>query len=293
MKTFLALGVFIFVAIHSTATPITGISFSTQIGNEDPRLINDPRRIQELNSRPGMTWIAGANPRFEGLTAAQVKSPLVKGINGTAVACTDDNTAPDYGNVPASFDCRDQWPDFIHPVRDEALCGCDYAMAPSEVFSDRLAIATNGATNEVLAPQEIISCDWHSQGCQGGSVKDAFHYMQHTGLPTETCYSYTSGESSQPGDCNPACDDGNYKQYYQLNRWQYVPGEAAMKAALQDGPVMVAYALYDDFRNYRSGIYKCDESTAAQFYKAGRLVGYGQQDGTKVFVFVCVSGYGH
>jgi hypothetical protein len=283
MKISFALGVFISVAILSTATPIADIPFSSQSGDEDLHLINDPSLHKSSTPRVP----TGLNPRFEGLTAAQVKSPLVKGNNGSPVNCIDYNIVPDYCIVPTSFDCREKWPSFIHPIRNMKQCGCDQAMAPSEVFSDRLAIATNGFTNEVLAPQELVSCDLHGHGCQGGLPQDAFQYMQNTGLPTEACYSYTSGETQQRGDCNPACDDGSNKIYYQLMRWQYVPGEAAMKAALQDGPVMVVFALHEDFRKYTSGIYKSNESTAIVGYKALRLVGYGEQDGTKVlFAFL-------
>ena len=34
-----------------------------------------------------------------------------------------------------------------------------------------------------------------------------------------------------------------------------------MQAALQDGPVAVAFAVYNDFFNYVSGVYKADESS--------------------------------
>jgi len=254
---------------------------------EDLRLVNDPRRIQEINSRPGQTWVAGVNPRFEGLTVGQAKALLgVKLDVNAKVNCTHTPVL-DYDNVPTSFDCRTQWPKFIHPIRDQGQCGSCWAFAASESFSDRLAIATNGSTNEVLSPEELVSCDdkGEDQGCDGGYPGDAFDYMQHTGLPSESCYKYTSG-GGDTGTCKKACHDGSAKKYEKLKSWKYVPGEAAMQAALQDGPVAVAFAVYNDFFNYVSGVYKADESSGLAGYHAVKLVGYGEQSSTKVWRWV-------
>ena len=151
---FLALAVTVSFAALVAAAPLT----RSQI--EDLRLVNDPRRIQELNSRPGQTWTAGVNPRFEGLTLGQAKALLgVKFDSAAKVNCTHTPALDYYGAAPASFDCRTQWPKFIHPIRDQGQCGSCWAFAAAESFSDRLAIATNGSTNEILAHQELVSCD--------------------------------------------------------------------------------------------------------------------------------------
>jgi len=273
---FLAVVVIVSLAALSAAVPLT----RSQI--EDLRLVNDPRRIQELNSKPGQTWVAGVNPRFEGLTVGQAKALLGVKLNSDAKVNCTHTPVLDYSDVPTSFDCRTQWPKFIHPIRDQGQCGSCWAFAASESFSDRLAIATNGTTNEILSPQELVSCDdkGEDQGCDGGYPGDAFDYMQHTGLPSDTCYKYSS-DGGDTGTCKKSCHDGTAKKYEKLKSWKYVPGEAAMMAALQEGPVAVAFAVYNDFFNYVSGVYKADKTTGLAGYHAVKLVGYGEQKTTK------------
>jgi len=275
---FLALAVTVSLAALVAAAPLT----RSQI--EDLRLVNDPRRIQELNSRPGQTWTAGVNPRFEGMTVGQAKALLgVKFDSAAKVNCTH-TPALDYNEAaaPASFDCRTQWPKFIHPIRDQGQCGSCWAFAAAESFSDRLAIATNGSTNEVLAPQELVSCDdkGEDQGCDGGYPGDAFDYLQHTGLPTEACYKYASGDGDT-GTCKKTCHDGSAKKMEKLKSWKYVVGEDAMIAAVQDGPVAVAFAVYNDFFNYVSGVYKADKTSGLAGYHAVKMLGYGEEKSTK------------
>jgi len=62
-------------------------------------------------------------------------------------------------NAPLEFDARKQWPDCIHPIRDQQRCGSCWAFGASEAFSDRLCIETKGKVNKVLSPQYEVSCD--------------------------------------------------------------------------------------------------------------------------------------
>jgi Papain family cysteine protease len=57
------------------------------------------------------------------------------------------------------------WLDCVYPIRDQAKCGSCWAFGVTEPFSDRICIASNGTTNVVLAPQDLVSCDWWDRGC--------------------------------------------------------------------------------------------------------------------------------
>lgn len=76
--------------------------------------------------------------------------------------------------TPADFDPRAEWPEHIHEVRDQAQCGSCWAFGATEAFSDRIAIATSGATNVVLSPQDMVSCDTNNFGCDGGYMDKAW-----------------------------------------------------------------------------------------------------------------------
>ena len=76
------------------------------------------------------------------------------------VSCTKNVSAHvDVSALPDNFDARVTWPKFVHPIRDQGQCGSCWAHAASETFSDKLAIATNGTSNEIFSVQELVSCD--------------------------------------------------------------------------------------------------------------------------------------
>merc|ERR1719454_2681700 len=94
----------IVLALVATATA----SAHPQPASRD--LINDVRHIKELNSQEGMTWVAGKNERFEGMTYEDAR-----GLFGTALShisehldktldqsVYDDMVSTDA--IPASFD---------------------------------------------------------------------------------------------------------------------------------------------------------------------------------------------
>ena len=64
-----------------------------------------------------------------------------------------------------NFDARTQWPKYIHSVRDQGQCGSCWAFGATEAVSDRFAIVSNGKIDEVLSPQELVSCDPGDYGC--------------------------------------------------------------------------------------------------------------------------------
>jgi cathepsin B len=78
--------------------------------------------------------------------------------SGKDISCPV-NTSVSTKDLPESFDARTQWPQLIHPVRDQGGCGSCWAFAASEVLSDRLAIATQGKQNVVLSPMALVNCD--------------------------------------------------------------------------------------------------------------------------------------
>ncbi len=240
--------------------------------DENALVLND-KHIEEINSQH-LGWVAGRNDRFEGFTVRDAKRLLGVVIPENAPSCVH-NTSIEVNDYPLNFDGRTKWPTFVHPVRDQQSCGSCWAFSASEVLSDRLAIASNGALNFVLSPQDLVSCDKTELACGGGWPGNAADYMQSTGIPTDSCEPYVSGSGAVPS-CPAKCKDGSAKTLYKYKSWKYVAGEAAMIAALQDGPIAVAFAVYQDFFSYKSGVYKPDTSSGLAGYHAVKAVGYGE-----------------
>jgi cathepsin B len=114
------------------------------------------------------------------------------GLLGTHIIAhngLDDYVAPNV-EAPTNFDARTQWPSCIHAVRDQGQCGSCWAFGATEALSDRLCIATNGATNVVLSPQNLVSCDSSNYGCNGGYLNLAWAYFVKNGVASESCQPY-------------------------------------------------------------------------------------------------------
>ena len=102
------------------------------------------------------------------------------------------------------------------------------------------------------------------------------------GLPSDTCYPYTSGQGDS-GTCLTACKDGSAKMLttHKIKSWDYVNGEEAMMNALVTGPIAVAFAVYEDFFSYKSGVYVPNKASGLAGYHAVKMVGYGVTTGPK------------
>jgi len=94
---------------------------------------------------------------------------------------------------PDTFDSRTVWGDDIHPIRNQEQCGSCWAFGATESLSDRFAIATKGATNVILSPEDLVSCDTDNYGCQGGYLNLAWDYLVNTGAVTDACEPYLAG----------------------------------------------------------------------------------------------------
>lgn len=115
--------------------------------------------------------------------------------------------------LPANFDSRTQWDGCVHAIRNQLKCGSCWAFGASETLSDRFCITSNKKINEVFSPEDMVACDDYNLGCSGGNLYFAWAYLTHTGVVTDKCFPYTSGDGTVPA-CATSCADGSsYKKY--------------------------------------------------------------------------------
>jgi len=98
--------------------------------------------------------------------------------------------------IPDSFDSATNWPhcaDLINDIRDQSNCGCCWAFGGAEAASDRMCIATNGATKLPLAAQDVCfnAGGIFSSGCNGGQISTPWSYIKRTGAVTGGNYGGT------------------------------------------------------------------------------------------------------
>ena len=101
-------------------------------------------------------------------------------------------------DVPEEFDARDDFRGCIHPIRDQQKCGSCWAFSASEALSDRFCIESKAAIDVILSPEELLECDTGDMGCNGGELKNVWHFLEKTGTTTDQCVPYISGEGMVP-----------------------------------------------------------------------------------------------
>ncbi|TFK04538.1 Dipeptidyl peptidase 1 [Platysternon megacephalum] len=189
-------------------------------------------------------------------------------------------------SLPESWDWRNiNGVNYVTPVRNQASCGSCYAFASMGMLEARIRIRTNNSQTPIFSPQQVVSCSYYSQGCDGGfPYLIAGKYVQDFGVVEEECFPYTATDS-------PCTPKRNCYHYY-ASEYHYVGGfyggcnEALMKLELVlYGPMAVAFEVYSDFMLYRGGIYHHtglqDEFNPFELTNhAVLLVGYGKDPDT-------------
>lgn len=92
--------------------------------------------------------------------------------------------------VPATYDFRNiEGYDFTNPVRDQGHCGSCYTEAFNQAVESRLKIKY-GQKVPVLSAQHVLSCNYMTEGCQGGWPHLNGFYMEQAYMVTDQCAPY-------------------------------------------------------------------------------------------------------
>jgi len=279
------------------------------------RIVNDENIITKINNME-TTWQAGVNERFADmpLEAAQrllgsLQTPEEHKlpIKQTLQARTD---------LPENFDLREAYPqcESLREVRDQSTCGSCWAFGAAEAMSDRICIASQGKLQTRISTENLLSCcSSCGFGCNGGYPSAAWNYWKRNGLVTgglyndkSTCQPYSfppcdhhvegkygpcSKEEFPTPKCRNVCTDG-YPKSYKQDLW-YGASAYSVRAREQDimteiyehGSVEAAFSVYEDFLNYKSGVYQHVHGSQLGGH-AIKLIGWGVENGTKYWLAV-------
>jgi cathepsin B len=182
--------------------------------------------------------------------------------------------------VPDAFDARQEWPTCVHAIRDQQSCGSCWAFAGSEAMSDRVCIASGGAENFVLSPEDFVECNTANMGCNGGYLGVTWKYLESTGIVTDSCLPYTSG-NGKSGACPTSCSNSEawVKHMCQAGTITKSTTVAEIKNDIYaHGPVETGFTVYGDFMNYKSGVYY-HVSGLMKGGHAVKILGWGNAEG--------------
>lgn len=242
-----------------------------------------PQELIDMINESQNDWTASSNWVGQ-MTMADVRKYVSTELRPRVWPEFDWGAILDNLQVPDNFDSRTQWPDCVHPIRDQGQCGSCWAFAATEALSDRLCISAG--IDVVLSPQYLVSCDSTSFGCDGGYPDLAWTFMSTNGVPDDSCDPY----SATNGVCSKTCADGSEIEFFHAKTVSTYSGPTSIQAAiLAGGPVETGFRVYQDFMSYSGGIYKHKTGKYLGGH-AVKIIGWGVESGTKYWI--CANSWG-
>jgi cathepsin B len=243
-------------------------------------------------------WIAGYNQALAGKSAEELRrlngAKMDKNFTGPVVFPT---ITPN--GVPDTFDARSNWPQCpeIAHIRDQGSCGSCWAVSSTASMGDRLCIESNGGQHFYISDENVIDCCGYCGSCGGGYPYDSFQYWTNVGIVTggaynsrQGCQPYLvpptgSGLPSPNNQCYQSCESGyntpyNNDKHYGSKYYQVGNGVSGMQQELLTyGPITTVFTVYQDFYNYKSGIYHYSYGNSDGNHVV-KIVGWGVEDNT-------------
>ncbi|KAF7804998.1 cathepsin B-like protease 2 [Senna tora] len=236
---------------------------------------------KQINENPKAGWEAAMNPRFSNYTVGQFKRLLgVKPTPRKELSSTPVVTHSKSLKLPTSFDARSAW----------SHCST-IGRILVESLSDRFCI--HFGMNLSLSVNDLLACCGFlcGSGCDGGNPLSAWRYLVHHGVVTEECDPYFDDIGCSHPGCEPAyptpkcvrkCVNGNLvwrkSKHYSANAYRIKSDPYDIMAEIyKNGPVEVAFTVYEDFAHYKSGVYKHITGDELGGH-AVKLIGWGTTD---------------
>jgi len=235
------------------------------------------KKIEEHN-KSGASWKKGIN-QFSDLTEAEFQAMYLGGYKRLPTPAGNFTTVSKPAkDLPAEVDWRKQG--VVTDVKNQGQCGSCWAFCTTEMIESYAGIAT-GSTPE-LSSQQVTSCTPNplscggTGGCMGSIAQLGYTYIQLFGHVTEEDYPYTSGTTTETGDC--MYDFMNTAPVIGITGYNVLPSndqDAVLTHLAEVGPLAVSvYA--SGWGSYSSGVYDgCDFDANIAMNHAVQLVGYG------------------
>lgn len=257
-------------------------------------LVNDKNFIYSVTTNAAGNFTAGASPFFDHWKLAdlmwgfdgQKTNMQFAGFAGAIQYCDKDESI-ESGLTPPAYDAHDNWGSCFGEVRNSGNCTAGYAIAAASALSTRFCIADAGKYGGLqLSPQQILSCDKKSKGCNGGGIDSVWSYISRRGLYPESCVPFVGAKGAQ---CKTTCEDS--KKVKPLD-YCIMSGAKRLKRDIHNrGPIVAPMRLMDDFLVYKEGVYTPTENAKPVFGQDGNVIehaitvhGWGKSQGVPYWI---------
>lgn len=148
---------------------------------------------------------------------------------------------------PARIDWRNHGGNtYVTPVKDQLSCGSCVAFATCATLESRILIGTSQPGGAIdLSEAHLFYCGAPNSCDTGWFYTKALDYAKKSGIGEEAAFPYTPGD--QP--CR------KISPVVTVPRYQTAASQMARKQALQKGPVIGGFRVFQDFYTYRGDIY--------------------------------------
>lgn len=239
-----------------------------------------------------------------------IEKPVI--INGHGLGLFEEPNDPiseviTYGdtiNPPESWDWRNidyrgKHGNWDSTIKDQGTCGSCYAFASYGALEGALNIANKQPNLDVdLSEQYMVSCGWrvdnsNFNGCGGANMEGTMNFVNEYGAFSEEGFRYNSYWDADINDYhNPDCSEkDSYWKSTKIDakKCNVVSGEKAVKLAIaRYGPVFTYFKVYEDFGDYKYGIYEHKWGDYTNGNHAVAIVGYNDEDSC----WICKNSWG-
>lgn len=268
--------------------------------------------IQEINSNPQRTWVAGENSYFENRSMDEIRGLMGALETPEWLRLPESDLTPSNA-LPESFDARVEWPNCksLFEIRDQSTCGSCWAFGAVEAISDRICISSGQKLQTRISSEDLLACCGFTcgNGCNGGYPASAWRWWVTTGIVTGNLYgqedfcqpyafppcshhingTYPACGATKPTPkCSKQCipqysTPYNVDKHFGKNSYS-VTGIDKIKTELQTyGSVEASFSVYEDFLTYKSGVYV--HTTGS--YLGGhaiKIIGWGVESGLEYWL---------
>lgn len=232
---------------------------------------SDVAELQATLARAGSPWVAGATTMSQLSDAEKhLRLGYVPGPGEPTLEAREQLATAQYAELgaagiravgaPAVYDLRNVGgKNFISPIVDQGNCGSCVSFGACATVEGTARVTRNDPNFVIdMSEAHLFYCHARTQGrrCGGANggwwVPPALDAFKNIGVADEACYPYAASDQ----DCTNLCTDWQ-NRVTKIKSWTALSAAPDMKTWLSiKGPLAACFTVYDDFFDYRSGVYR-------------------------------------